>query len=641
MVRRARTQRRATHGDVAYDCEAWLGELRTAAAAIRTALTDAAEAARRQGVYPGVMRDLRRQYRMAVGRLGAIGAACIMGRCASRSMRGSSTTSASAPTSATCCGTSRGSITTTEYVLLCRPAGPRHGGAARPQLPRPSSSRRPNYSLREQFHVPWMLRRERPDVFHAPHYVLPPLTPLPLGRHDSRLHPPACFRSTCRIGWRMPTRARRCGPRRGESDRILTVSEASKRDILRFFDVPPEKIVGHLQRHRRAVPRAAAGGADRAQCASAISSSDPFVLYAGNIKPHKNLERLIEAFRPAATQAGSSDLKLLIIGDEISKLPALRRAVHRHKLHKHVRFLGFLPDETLAVALSPGVGVRVPVALRRLRPAAARSDGERHAGRHVERVVAAGGRRATPPCWWIPYDADSIADGMRRVLTDPALASDLSAKGLARAREFSWERSVASSACHRGQSYAREVGAARHSTARRAGARLADRHARRREGARGDLRDCFPTADLFTLVHVPGSVSPTIERPSRSARRSFSTCRGVATHLPPLPAALPCGHRAVRPRRLRSRDQHAATAPPKPWSRAGRAAPLLLPLADALRLGPVRRLFRAGAGRRASASRWLRPVLARWRAGTPPRRAACTAMWPILTLCCRQDPPIL
>jgi len=49
----------------AYDCEAWLGELRTAAAAIRTALTDAAEAARRQGVYPGVMRDLRREYRMA------------------------------------------------------------------------------------------------------------------------------------------------------------------------------------------------------------------------------------------------------------------------------------------------------------------------------------------------------------------------------------------------------------------------------------------------------------------------------------------------------------------------------------------------------------------------------------------------
>jgi len=48
----------------AYNCEAWLGEVRTAAEAIRTALTDAREAARRQGVYPGVMRDLRRQHRM-------------------------------------------------------------------------------------------------------------------------------------------------------------------------------------------------------------------------------------------------------------------------------------------------------------------------------------------------------------------------------------------------------------------------------------------------------------------------------------------------------------------------------------------------------------------------------------------------
>ena len=42
------------------------------------------------------------------------------------------------------------------------------------------------------------------------------------------------------------------------------------------------------------------------------------------------------------------DLKLVIIGDEISKYPALRQSVHRHKLDKHVRFLGFQPMETLA-----------------------------------------------------------------------------------------------------------------------------------------------------------------------------------------------------------------------------------------------------------------------------------------------------
>ena len=73
----------------------------------------------------------------------------------------------------------------------------------------------------------------------------------------------------------------------------------------------------------------------------------PFVLYVGNIKPHKNLERLIDAFGRARGQC-RDDLKLIIIGDEISKYPALRQAVHKHKLDKHVRFLGFQPTETLA-----------------------------------------------------------------------------------------------------------------------------------------------------------------------------------------------------------------------------------------------------------------------------------------------------
>jgi glycosyltransferase involved in cell wall biosynthesis len=41
-----------------------------------------------------------------------------------------------------------------------------------------------------------------------------------------------------------------------------------------------------------------------------------------------------------------------------------------------------------------------------------------------------------------PYDVGSIVDGMRRVLSDPALAAEMRRKGLIRARDFSWERSV-------------------------------------------------------------------------------------------------------------------------------------------------------------------------------------------------------
>jgi glycosyltransferase involved in cell wall biosynthesis len=42
-----------------------------------------------------------------------------------------------------------------------------------------------------------------------------------------------------------------------------------------------------------------------------------------------------------------------------------------------------------------------------------------------------------------PYEPEAIADAMARVLTDTALRADLSRRGLARAREFSWERSIA------------------------------------------------------------------------------------------------------------------------------------------------------------------------------------------------------
>ena len=114
----------------------------------------------------------------------------------------------------------------------------------------------------------------------------------------------------------------------------------------------------------------------------------------GNIKPHKNLERLIEAFHYVRSQ-GRSELELLIIGDEISKLQSLRRAVHKYDLHRYVRFHGFVPQETLSVlyrlasvfvfpSLYEGFG---------LPPLEAMACGT--PGGHVERLVAAGsgGRR--------------------------------------------------------------------------------------------------------------------------------------------------------------------------------------------------------------------------------------------------------
>ena len=223
------------------------------------------------------------------------------------------------------------------------------------------------------------------------------------------------------------------------SRRILTVSEASKRDIIRFLNVPPEKIVvvyNAIDEPFRVTPSEEA----IARVRERYQLDHRFVLYVGNIKPHKNLVRLIEAF-DRLRKCGFDELTLLIIGDEISKLPALRRAVHSHKLHRHVRFLGYLPDDTLAIlyrlaavfvfpSLSEGFG---------LPPIEAMACGAPVVTSNVSSLPEVTGGAAVLVD---PYDVESIADGIVRVLSNPALREELRVKGIARAREFSWERSV-------------------------------------------------------------------------------------------------------------------------------------------------------------------------------------------------------
>ena len=314
---------------------------------------------------------------------------------------------------------------------------------------------------------------------------------------------------------------------------------------------------------------------------------DPFVLYAGNVKPHKNLERLIEAFH-LVRDRGLDRLKLVLIGDDISKYTALRRAVHRHQLHQYVRFLGYLPEETLAVMYRLA-GVFVFPSLYEgfgLPPLEAMASGTPVVTSNVSSLPEVAGDAAVLVD---PYDTRAIADGIYRVLTDQRLRADLKRLGLARAGQFSWESSV-----RRVREIYEQVGqwpiariAFVHDwlTGMRGGEKVLDA-----------LCERFPQAEVFTLVHVRGSVSPTIER-TRTAHlvRAAPAVRQAA--LPDVPAALSDGRRAVRLRRLRPHRQHEpllreVDRPARPGP-----APLLLPDADALRLGPVRRVLRPGSDR--------------------------------------------
>ena len=327
--------------------------------------------------------------------------------------------------------------TQTDFVVLCRPEDCASVAAIGENF-RAVAATAGNYTLAEQIAIPLALRREGVTLFHAPHYVLPPLVRCRsvVTIHDC-IHlmfpqylPNRAALAYARTSIRLAAR---------RATRVLTVSESSKRDILRFVDTQPEKIDviynAYDERFGIAPPEE-----DVERVRERYQLHDPFVLYAGNVKPHKNLERLIEAF-DLVRNRGVAPLKLVLIGDEISKYAALRRAVHQHQLHKYVRFVGYLPEKTLAVmyrlasvfvfpSLYEGFG---------LPPLEAMASGTPVVTSNVSSLPEVAGDAAVLVD---PYSPDAIADGIYRVMSDDALRAELRVKGPLRARQFSWAQSV-------------------------------------------------------------------------------------------------------------------------------------------------------------------------------------------------------
>ena len=324
-----------------------------------------------------------------------------------------------------------------EYVVICREEDCTFVSELGENF-RAVAERSGSYSVREQFAVPLDLRREGADLFHAPHYVLPALTPCRsvVTIHDCiHLRFPQYLPN--RLGYAYARSSLWVAAHR--SARVLTVSEASKRDILQYFDVPESKVAvipnAIDERFSEAPPPD-----EVVRVQERYQLYDPFILYAGNIKPHKNLERLIEAFH-TLRRGELEHVKLLIIGDEISKYATLRRSVHRYQLHKHVRFFGFVPDATLAIlyrlarvfvfpSLYEGFG---------LPPLEAMASGTPVVTSNVSALPEVVGDAAM---LIDPYQPEAIAGAIRRVLTDDRLREDMRERGLARARQFSWDRSV-------------------------------------------------------------------------------------------------------------------------------------------------------------------------------------------------------
>jgi glycosyltransferase involved in cell wall biosynthesis len=227
--------------------------------------------------------------------------------------------------------------------------------------------------------------------------------------------------------------------------RIFAVSNFTKLEIEKLFNIPSGRIeVVHNAIDERLL-HGHASAADRQLIVERYQVTYPFLLYAGRISPHKNVVRMIEAFSALKTELEKDqvypDLKLIIIGDDLSGNPDLRRTVIRSGMQNDVRFLGFVPIEVLRTfydaakifvfpSLYEGFG---------LPPLEAMAHGTPVVTSNVTSLPEVVGNAAVLVH---PENVFEIMRALHRVLMDQPLREKMKERSLRQATKFSWEKSV-------------------------------------------------------------------------------------------------------------------------------------------------------------------------------------------------------
>lgn len=298
----------------------------------------------------------------------------------------------------------------------------------------------------DQLAFPLFLRRLSADLVHIPLNVVSPVMIKP---YVVTVHDLSCLMfEQPRSRWRS---YRLFQFRRGlqRAAKIIVVSAATRRNLEELFSLPPERI---RQVYNAPDPRffddqpSAAGPADHSpelrRTLERYQIHYPFLLYAGAILPQKNIPRLVEAFAVVRGELESHpiyrDLRLIIIGDEISKYPAVRRAVIQTRVENAVRFLGFVPFETLRAFYEAAAAFVFPSLYEGfgLPPLEAMSRGTPVVASNVSSLPEVVGDAAVLVN---PDNVFDIARGIREVLINEDLRRSLIRKGFEQARRFSWD----------------------------------------------------------------------------------------------------------------------------------------------------------------------------------------------------------
>jgi len=300
----------------------------------------------------------------------------------------------------------------------------------------------PWYGLKEQICLPFKIHRHHCDIVHFPNYNLSLISlifKIGVGKkffitiHDLIPHQTNITGTTknsliFKIKLFFLLLIIKLSAKK--SEKVFTVSEFSKKEIIKLYKIKPEKIIVTYE----AAEDKPSNMDQKSQILEKLKIEKPYLLYVGNAYPHKNLERLIEAYKIILPQ---TDLKLVLVGRIDYFYSGIKKMVYDLKIEDKVIFTDMIDDNDLNElyqnalvyvfpSLMEGFGLPGLEAMRRGLPVISSNIGS------LTEIYGSAAQ------YFNPYDTKEIAEIILKITKDQNLIEDLKKRGFEQVKKYSW-----------------------------------------------------------------------------------------------------------------------------------------------------------------------------------------------------------
>jgi glycosyltransferase involved in cell wall biosynthesis len=292
------------------------------------------------------------------------------------------------------------------------------------------------YGWREQILLPFLWRKYNLDVLHIPHFNVPVITSVfKIGFKKSlvvTIHDLIHLKANQQASTRHPIIyffkhhlvRLMIGPAVKRANKIITVSEFAKNEIIRYYKINPNKIVVTYE-----APIMTTEIRN-----SKSETRNPYLLYVGNAYPHKNLERLLRALKHTP-----NDLKLVLVGKIDYFYQRIQQLTKNLELEDRVTFTGAVTDEELANLYSNALAYVFPSLMEGfgLPGLEAMSCGCPVIASNAGPLPEIYGQAAL---YFDPTNIEEMTEAIKKITDDSELWEKLKKLGLDQVKQYSWEK---------------------------------------------------------------------------------------------------------------------------------------------------------------------------------------------------------